>query len=303
MNRRHFLAASTIPALRAQTKPLKIWMHCDMDGSPGIFTREQAWYWENGVREQVALEARALFTADINAASAAALGAGVAELIVCDTHHGGGNLIQDKLLRDPRITYLYRSVGVEDGVRRWMPGMNDSVHGIMLPGHHAKAFTQGAFLPHTWNSNWADFTINGQSVGEIGIEACFAGHWNVPLIFVQGDEAACAETRQQFPGVVTTAVKQGNGELAAGLSPEAAKLETARGITQAIANLKTGTLKPFRPTLPMTVTVKFRTVADAQKAAQKPGISLVDDHRVEARVGRHADVVKWLIGTGLDMTP
>lgn len=305
MKRRQFVAAATgaagAAAVGAQSRRLKLWMHCDMDGSPGIFTREQAWYWENGVRERVAQEARELFTADVNAASAAVLAAGVEELIVCDTHHGGGNLIQEKLLRDSRITYLYRSVGLEGGKKRWMPGMNETVSGILLPGHHAKAFTAGAFLPHTWNGNWADFTINGQSVGEIGIEACFAGHWGVPLLFVQGDEAACAETRQQFPWAVATAVKRGLGELAERLLPVEAQRATARGIAEAVANLRAGRVRAFQPRLPMTVTVKFRTMADAQKAALKPGVSMVDDHRVEARVGSHAEVVKWLIGTGLDM--
>jgi hypothetical protein len=43
-----------------------------MEGTSGIFTREQAWYWEEGVREQVALEARGIFTSNVNALSAAA---------------------------------------------------------------------------------------------------------------------------------------------------------------------------------------------------------------------------------------
>jgi D-amino peptidase len=278
-------------------------MHCDMDGSSGIFTREQAWYWENGVREQIPMQARELFTADVNAASAAALAAGVTELIVCDTHHGGGNLLKERLLNDARITYVYRSVGMENGKRRWMPGMDNTVDGLMLPGHHAKAFTEGAFLPHTWNIEWADFTINGQSVGEIGIESCFAGHWDVPLIYVQGDEAACAETRKQFPDAVATAVKRGSGEQCTGLAPEAAHRETGKGVAQAVANLKAGKPKPFKVRLPITVTVRMRTGDAAAKAAQRPGIMRLDDHTLEARVGRQCDVVKWLIGTGLDMPP
>jgi D-amino peptidase len=298
------LAGRDASAAQSQERRgLKIFMHCDMDGSPGIFTREQAWYWENGVREHVAIEARDLFTADVNNASAAALAAGVTELIVCDTHHGGGNLVKEKLLSDPRITYLYRSVGMENGKRRWMPGMDQTVNGLMLPGHHAKAFTEDAFLPHTWNRDWVDFTINGQSVGEIGIETCFAGHWDVPLIFVQGDEAACAETRRQFPGVVTTAVKRGTTESCTGLEPAAARSETARGIAQAIQDLRAGRMKPYKPALPMTVTLRMRTMDAAAKAAQRPGVSRLDDHTVEARVGTQADVVKWLLGTGLDMTP
>jgi len=246
MHRRGFLSAATGAALARivngaqESRRLKLFLNCDMDGSPGIFTREQAWYWENGARPEVGREACELFTADINAASEAALAAGAAELIVCDTHHGGGNFIQEKLLRDPRITYLYRSVGMEDGKRRWMPGLNETVAGLLLPGHHAKASTEGAFLPHTWNFEWLDFTINGQSVGEIGIEACFAGHWDIPLIHVQGDEAACAETRRQFPTAVTTAVKRGTTDSCTGLTPEAAKRETARGIKQAIESLRAG---------------------------------------------------------------
>jgi len=313
-SRRNFLRASAIGvaapyvtrthALAAQQRRgLKIFMHCDMDGSSGIFTREQAWYWENGVREHVATEARELFTADINAASAAALASGVTELIVCDTHHGGGNFIREKLLSDPRITYLYRSVGMENGKRRWMPGLDETVAGLMLPGHHAKASTEGAFLPHTWNFEWLDFTINGQSVGEIGIESCYAGHWDIPLIFVQGDEAACHETRLQFPWAATTAVKRGTTESCTGLDPKSAHQETARGIAQAISNLQAGKVRPYKPTLPMTVTLRMRTMDGAVKAAQRPGVLRLDDHTVEARVGRQADVVKWLLGTGLDMAP
>ncbi|MBI3693838.1 MAG: M55 family metallopeptidase [Acidobacteria bacterium] len=308
LSRRNFLRAAAtstaVGVLAAQERRgLKIFMHCDMDGSSGIFTREQAWYWENGVREHIAAEARELFTSDVNAASAAALAAGVSELIVCDTQHGGGNLIREKLLSDPRITYLYRSVGMENGKRRWMPGLDQTVAGLMLPGHHAKAFTEGAFLPHTWSFEWVDFTINGQSVGEIGIETCYAGHWDVPLIFVQGDEAACYEARQQFPGVVTTAVKRGTTESCTGLDPDAAHRETARGVTEAIAGLRAGKVRPYKPALPMTITLRMRTMDGAAKAAQRPGVLRVDDHTVEARVGRQADVVKWLLGTGLDMTP
>jgi hypothetical protein len=51
----------------------------------------------------------------------------------------------------------------------------------------------------------------------------------------------------------------------------------------------------------MTITLKMRTMDAAAKAAQRPGVLRLDDHTVEARVGRQADVVKWLLGTGLDM--
>ena len=108
------LAAAGLSApaiLKSQKKQgLKIFMHWDLDGASGIFTREQAWWWEPNVRENVAAEARELMTADVNAGTNAALEAGVTNLIVLDTHHGGGNLYPDKLVQDRRVTYHLRSV-------------------------------------------------------------------------------------------------------------------------------------------------------------------------------------------------
>jgi D-amino peptidase len=286
-----------------QKQGLKIFMHWDLDGATGIFTREQAWWWEANVREHVAAQARELMTADVNAGTRAALEAGVTDLIVLDTHHGGGNLYPDKLVQDRRVTYHLRSVGQQGGKKRWMPNLDETVHGLMLPGHHAKTGTPGAFLPHNWTLQWKDFRINGQSVGEIGIEACFAGHWDIPVIFVQGDVAASHEARELFPWIVTSVVKWSTDspELCDGLTPENGYKETARGIAEAIAKLRAGEMRPYKPRLPMTVTVRLATMDAAAAVAQRPGVRRLDDHTVEARIGRQADVVKWINGTGLDM--
>ena len=248
--RRTFL--STALAAAAQTAPpLKIFVLWDMEGTSGIFTREQAWYWENGVRAEVAQEARRIFTSNVNVLSAAALERGVTELIVCDTHHGGGNLVREQLSTDARIKYEYRSVGLENGKRRLMPHLDSNVAGLLLPGHHAKAFTDRAFLPHTNNLEWADFQINGQSVGEIGLEACYAGHWDVPLIYVEGDEAACYEARRMFPGVVTAAVKQAeSAEECAGFDQTSAHREVRRRVAEAIEKARRRELRPYKPNFP-----------------------------------------------------
>jgi D-amino peptidase len=184
-----------------------------------------------------------------------------------------------------------------------MPGMNQTVDGLMLMAHHAKAGTPGSFLPHAQSIEWLNFTVNGQSIGEIGIEACFAGHWDVPPIFVQGDEAACYEARMQFPDIVTTAVKRGgpDPEVCTGPDAAAARRRTALGVAEAIQAVRTRKMRPYKPALPMTVTLRLRTMDAAAKAAQKPGVLRLDDHTVEARLGRQADVIKWITGAGLDM--
>jgi D-amino peptidase len=281
---------------------VKLFMHWDMEGTSGLLTREQVWFWEPGVREDVAREGRELLMADVDSACTAALSAGADELIVCDTHHGGGNLELDRMRVDPRITYLGRAVGYQDGKRRWMPGLDRSVAGLLLPGHHAKAGTERAFLPHTWSLEWADFMINGQSVGEIGIEACYAAHWDIPLILVQGDEAAEAEVREQYPATVTVAVKRAlSHDLCTGLDAATARQLTATRIAEAIELTRSGRARPFKPELPMTITVRMTSPEAAERACRRPTVRRVDESTVEGRVERHCDVVSWLLGTGLDM--
>ncbi len=275
-------------------------MHWDMEGVSGIFTREHVWYWEEGARKHIAEQGRQLLIDDINSAAAAALEAGVDELIVCDTHHGGGNIILDRMLSDPRITYLDKSRGYQNGKLRWMPGLDESADGFMLPGHHAKAGTQGAFLPHTWTLEWADFRINGQSVGEMGIEACFAGYWDIPVVMMQGDEAACAEAEAQFPGIVTAPVKRAKShDLCAGPDAESARRLTAQKVAEAIEKLRAGLCTPYKPMLPMTVTIVMRSAEAAEAAAAKPQVQRIDEHTVQGRVEEQCDVVKWILGTGL----
>jgi D-amino peptidase len=249
----------------------------------------------------VAEEGRRLLMADVDAATAAALGAGAERVIVCDTHHGGGNLIIPELLADPRVTYHGRSQASGHGKSRWMPDLDESVDRLMLMGHHGKAGTAGAFLPHTWSLDWADFHINGESVGEIGIEACFAGYWDVPLILVQGEATACREAEAQFPGVVTAAVKRAEShDRCSGPDAASARRLTAQKVAEALAKPRSAWPAPYKPSLPMRVTVRLRSPAAADAAAANPGARRIDEVTVEWLVARQCDVVKGIANAGLE---
>jgi len=280
---------------------LTLFMLWDMEGVSGLTSREQVWFWEEGVRPEVAEGGRRLLIADVNSAATAALEAGADRLIICDTHRGGGNMQIPEILPDPRIRYLCTSRGYEGRSVRWMPGLDATVSGLMLMGHHAKAGTPRAFLPHTWMLEWADFRINGQSVGEIGIEACFAGHWSVPLVLAQGDEAMAREVAAQFPGAVTACVKRAEShDLCGGLDAVAARRLTAEKVAEAIVNIRAGRSAPYRPTLPMRVAIRMTREDLAEAAARKPGVRRTDACTVECEVARQCDVVKWINGTGVE---
>jgi hypothetical protein len=53
----------------------------------------------------------------------------------------------------------------------------------------------------------------------------------------------------------------------------------------------------------MTVLIRMRTVEAAEAAAQRPGVRRLGEHTVACRLERRCDVVKWIVGTGLNMPP
>ena len=280
---------------------MKLYMHWDMEGASGIFRRAQAWYYKPGATEQDRVDGQRLLAADMRAAITAVLEAGVDELIVCESHHGGGNYRAAEMPQDPRVTYFEHGVATEGGRQRWMPRLDETVDGLLLPGHHAMTGAPGAFLPHSRSQDWLDFRINGERVGEIGFKACYAAHWGVPLIMVQGDEAACREAAARFPGVVTAAVKRAvSHDACEGLEPAAAHRLTAARIRTAIESARRREIPVLRPALPMTVSVRMAQAAEAETAARRPGVTRLDEHTVAAQVDRHCDVMKWITGLGAD---
>jgi len=289
--------------IQKKDNTLKVFMLWDMEGTSGLFEKEKIWYWDPGVPVQMKKEGCEMLTADVNSAARAALEAGVDSLIICDTHHGGNNIIPEKLISDPRIKFLPRNVGLENGKWRWMPGLNETVDGFMVMGHHAKPGTEGAFLHHAQSLDWADVRINGISVGEIGIESCYAGNWNIPVIMMHGDEAGCREAEQLLPGIVTAAVKHAvSYDKAEGPDPQAARDLTARKVKEAIDKLKSGSkFTIYKPTLPMTISVRLMTTEAAEKLSGRFGATLKDPFTVEETVDRQCDVMKPFTGAGLDM--
>ncbi|MBD3181409.1 hypothetical protein GF312_03895 [Candidatus Poribacteria bacterium] len=270
---------------------MKIYILCDMEGITGLHDLRQTWFSKDEENAKFAREGLKLLTDQLNWASEKALEAGVDELFVCDTHAGGHNVPIEDLISDPRITYEPPN-GAE-----LMTSMNESFDGLILLGHHAKANTENAFLSHTWTGSWADFRINDMSVGEIGIEACYAGHWNVPLIMVQGDRACCEEVNRQFPDTVTAAVKWAvSGKKAQGPTIEEARELTAGKIKEAVVKARNKSVKPFRPQLPMDIRLTLRDKEKADSIAKKDGVKRLDEFTVQVIENRHCDILKTIVG-------
>jgi D-amino peptidase len=86
---------------------------------------------------------------------------------------------------------------------------------MIMIGFHARSGTPGALLPHTYSRKNLSLKINGQLLGEIGMEAAIAGDFGIPTWLVTGDSAGMREAQDDIPGVKTVVVKEALDEFQA----------------------------------------------------------------------------------------
>ncbi|MGD9518934.1 MAG: M55 family metallopeptidase [Armatimonadota bacterium] len=206
---------------------MKVYLMTDLEGVAGVFT------WEN--RDDTSLEnherrcrQRRWLAKEVSAAVDGCYRGGATEVIVNDGHGAGYTIDLDYM--DPRAWVL-------NGLDRpfWLTYLDESCNATGLVGAHAKAGTEGACLYHTMSTHIRNWTFNGLSLGEAGLQAAIAGHYDVPFVFISGDAYACKEMEELIPGVVTVPVKFGLSRTAAlQCAPERARELIREGAERAM---------------------------------------------------------------------
>jgi D-amino peptidase len=195
-------------------EPYRVVIITDLEGVGGVNNAEEQLL--PGQRRYE--ESRKLLAGEVNAAVAGALEGGAGEVVIFDGHDGSRTLSVDivhpraKLLQGrPTPATYYFGEKLYDG--------------ILFVGQHAMAGAKEGVLAHTQNFQVAQLTLNGKPVGEIGQAAAIGGHFEIPVIMLSGDQAACEEIRDIQPGAVTVAVKQkmGKGSTLSLSHPEACR--------------------------------------------------------------------------------
>lgn len=266
--------------LETNANPLKIYILADMEGISGIRRMEQV---QSSSGEYEA--GRRLMMQDINVAIEGAFAGGAVEVIVADTHGGGGQVRVEEM--DARAVYEMPGDG------RLMPSLDATFAGVILLGHHARAGTVNGFLDHTMNSgSWFEYRINDQVVGEIGIEAAWAGQYGVPVIMVAGDAATADEARATLGDVECAVVKWGVGRNKAKcLSLEAAHHIIHDAAARAVRRSREFT--PFTPQLPATIQLTFYRTDMCEEYAFRPGVERVDARTLRRTIHSLNDVASW----------
>ncbi len=183
----------------------KFMIRCDMEGASGIVSSEQAA--PSGSEYTVGRE---YFMNDLLAAVKGLHDGGAEEIHVYDMHYYGRNIALDKLPE-----YVFPICGKPNYTTKSAGGLDASFDGMILLGLHSKAGTKDALLNHSYESDIMDILLNGQSVGEIGMEAAISDNFGVPLIMVTADSEGIAETKSLMGGVTCVTVKESLSETGA----------------------------------------------------------------------------------------
>jgi D-amino peptidase len=139
----------------------------------------------------------------------------------------------------------------------------------MFIGYHAMAGTRDAIIDHTYTSRVYEARINGQAVGELGLNAAMAGVHRVPVALVSGDQSLAAEASALLgENIETVVVKHAVGRFAArAVSPSLACERIRAGAAAALKRSH----EPFTFSRPIRLEIDFVVSQMADMAELAPG--------------------------------
>ncbi len=228
-------------------KKLKIYIHTDIEGVAGVVS------FEDRKSQSIAnyyhcQRMRKLLTGEVNAAVRAAKDSEAKIIYVNDSHGSGYNIIFEEL--DPIAEIIHGRGG---RAPCWLPSLDGSSDAVIAIGQHAMAGTKNANLPHSlWHINNDEYLLS-----ETSMCAALAGYFDVPFVFVSGDQEICKEIKEKIPEVETGMVKFAFGPYnARSLHPQRAQEIIYNEVKKAIA--RRNKIKPFKIPGPYSINVSDR---------------------------------------------
>src|ERR1051326_6081015 len=217
----------------------------DLEGVGGVNDRDEQLL--PGQRRYI--ESQRILTGEVNAAVEGAFAGGAEEVVIWDGHDGSRTLSVEEIERRAKLLQ-----GKPTPANYYL---SDKLYdGIMFVGQHAMAGAKGGALSHSQSFSVKRIAINGRDVGEIGQVAAIAGYFNIPVVMLAGDQAACDELIALQPQAVTVAVKRLAGKASTlSLSHAEAKRQIGQAAKRAVMQIKE--YAPWKITGPVEMTFEY----------------------------------------------
>lgn len=223
----------------------KIFIVTDMEGVGGVNNADEQLL--PGQRRYE--ESRRLLTGEVNAAVAGAYEAGASEVVIWDGHDSSRSLSIDEIHPFSRLIQ-----GESTPADYYLA--EKLYDGIMFVGQHAMAGAKGAVLAHSQSFSVQNIFLNGRPVGEIGQVAAIAGYFDIPVIMLAGDQAACDEMLALQPKAETVAVKRLAGRASTlSLSHASARVQIQAAAARAVKRIRE--FAPWKISGPVEMKIEY----------------------------------------------
>lgn len=245
---------------------MRIYISADIEGIAGVVSRAHT-----GTEGFEYQQARIWMTDSVTAAANAAFAEGASEVVISDSHGNAQNLLLDRLPRQVQVVRSWpRPLSMMQGVEH---GRFD---GAMFIGYHAGATNRGGILAHTFRSAvMRDIRVNGISAPEAMINAAIAGHFDVPLLLVSGDDVCTDETSRILPDIETVTVKWAHSRLSARtVTPEASYELIADGVKRSLSRM--AEIAPYRIPGPISLELDYLYRQPVEFMAMLKGVEQTD---------------------------
>ncbi|MDH4218897.1 MAG: M55 family metallopeptidase [Candidatus Aminicenantes bacterium] len=254
-----FIVISFTLMCATSQKDFKVFISVDMEGLAGVVSGVEC-----SSRGPDYDYFRKIMTEETNAAIEGALESGATEIVVRDGHGAKTNIIHGLLHKKAKLLR-----GVTSRPENMMLGIDETFDAVLFIGYHAKAGTEEGVLAHTSSGNVIDLSVNGVSLPEGGYNALIAGLYDVPAVFVAGDNWICTQLQNLLGEILTCETKIGMGSAELGLHPDVVCERIRKGVADALSDLSR--FKPYKLTPPYTMTLKVKKERELYPGANKTG--------------------------------
>ncbi len=261
---------------------MKVFISSDIEGTCGIVHWNETEATKPGDYSQFAK----LMTREVAAACDGAMECG-AEVTVKDAHDTARNIILEDL---PRGTTLIR--GWSRDILSMMSGIaDDRYDAVAFTGYHSEATSDGNPLSHTMATKLQSVKINGNPASEFVMNAYIAAYYDVPIVFLSGDEALCETAKKMIPSIVTVASKRGKGAATVSRHPADIRDMIREGMRKALS----GDVSRCKLQLPehFEIEVCYKDFRDAYSASFYPGAELKDANTVIYKADDYLDIMRF----------
>ncbi|HYE52455.1 MAG TPA: M55 family metallopeptidase [Azospirillaceae bacterium] len=264
---------------------MRLHISADIEGIAGVTSRDHLM--PSGFEYE---PARRWMTETVAAVAEEAHALGVEQVVVADSHGNAQNLQMDRL---PDYVQVVRGWPRRLGM---MQGIDEGPYvGSVMLGYHAGAGSRDGGLAHTLSGRLIrEVWINGRVASEAYLNAAVAGHFDVPVLLVSGDDAFVAECREQVGDVVGATVKWSQGRQSTRtLTPAAACALIRSRFQEAFQSRAT------RPCLtvpgPIRLEVEFKTQLHPEVLSYLPAVERTGSHRITVTAASILEATRFLM--------